>query len=139
VPKHPVISAVVDEGGIVGDEQADKVNHGSPEQALCLFSLEVIQKFRGEGHPIAAGAAGENLTISGLDWDEVKPGSILTIGSIRVEITDYAGPCSKNAHWFVAGRFDRMDVRKHPGQSRVYARVLEGGRITTGDPVTLVD
>ncbi|MFZ0014412.1 MAG: MOSC domain-containing protein [Acidimicrobiia bacterium] len=137
VPKLSVASALVGDRGIVGDEQADRVHHGHPEQALCLFSLEVIESMRAEGHPIAAGSAGENITVSGIDWDEVVPGREMTIGPVRIEITDYATPCSKNAQWFEGGRFNRMRADRYPGQSRVYARVLEGGPIATGDPVAL--
>ncbi|MFP3882435.1 MAG: MOSC domain-containing protein [Actinomycetota bacterium] len=137
VPKLAVDSAVVDATGVVGDEQADKVHHGSPDQALCLYSLEVIETLRSEGHSIAPGAAGENITVSGLDWQQVVPGSRMKIGPVEVEITYYATPCTKNAQWFKDGKFNRMHASKHPGESRVYARVLEGGPVATGDPVEL--
>lgn len=139
VPKLAVDSAVVDASGVVGDEQADKVHHGSPDQALCLYSLEVIETLRSEGHSIAPGSAGENITVSGLDWQRVVPGTRMNIGPVEIEVTYYATPCAKNAQWFKEGRFNRMHASKHPGESRVYARVLEGGPIATGDPVELFD
>ena len=139
VPKLATDHAIVGNRGIIGDEQADKINHGHPEQALCLFSLEVIEKFRSEGHPIEPGSAGENITVSGLDWSEVVPGRRMTIGSVEVEITDYATPCSKNARWFIDGRYNRMHESRHPGESRVYARVLTEGLVRTGDTVELAD
>ena len=139
VPKRPIDEAVINERGLIGDEQADTVNHGSPEQALCLYSLEVIEGLQREGHPIEPGFAGENLTIAGLDWTEVVPGTRLKIGpAVVAEVTDYAGPCSKNAAWFIDGKFERMLERNHPGESRVYARVLAGGAVKTGDDVELV-
>lgn len=138
VPKLPIETAVVDESGLVGDLQADRVHHSSPDQALCLFSLEVIEAFQAEGHPIAPGSAGENITVSGIDWDEVTPGTRMRIGPVEIEITYYATPCSKNAQWFADGRFNRMHPSKHPGESRVYARVLRGGPIKPGDPIELV-
>lgn len=137
VPKLPVETAVVDETGIVGDIQADQVHHGRPDQALCLFSLEVIERLQAEGHPIGPGSAGENITVSGMDWNLVVPGKRMTVGPVLIEITDYTTPCSKNAQWFKEGRFNRMHVNKHPGESRVYARVVQGGEITTGDTVEL--
>lgn len=138
VPKLPIETAEVAERGIVGDEQADKVHHGSPEQALCLFSLEVIERMQAEGHSIGPGSAGENVTISGIDWEMVVPGRTMLLGPVRIEITHYATPCSKNAQWFSDGNFNRMHASKHQGESRVYARVLDGGRLTTGDQVQLV-
>lgn len=138
-PKLATDHAVVGDRGIIGVEQADKIHHGHPEQALCLFSLEVIEKFRSEGHPIAPGSAGENITVSGVDWSDVVPGRNMTIGPVQVEITGYATPCSKNAQWFIEGRYNRMHESRHPGESRVYARVLTTGAILTSDTVQLVD
>ena len=138
VPKLPVSTVMIGHRGVVGDEQADKVHHGSPDQALCLYSLEVIERFQAMGHPISPGSAGENVTISGLDWGDVTPGREMLLGPVRIEVTHFATPCAKNAQWFTDGNFNRMHSAKHPGESRVYARVLEGGPLETGDPVRLV-
>lgn len=139
VPKLPIENAIVDESGLVGDVQADRVHHGSPDQALCLFSLEVIEDLQAEGHPIEPGSAGENITVSGIDWSLVVPGRRLTVGTAEIEITHHATPCAKNARWFIDRRYNRIHAQKHPGESRVYARVVNGGSIETGDPVELVE
>ena len=141
VPKTAVEQAVVTEDGVIGDSQKHKVDHGGPDRALCLFSLEVIAAFQGEGHPIEPGFAGENITISGLDWASIEPGASLAIGpQVKIEITSYTAPCATNAPWFLDGDFTRMLQGRHPGESRVYARVLKGGAIATGDEVSpLVD
>jgi MOSC domain-containing protein YiiM len=73
VPKLPV-NRRGGPRGVVGDDQADKRHHGHPEQALCVWSLEVIEALRDEGHPIEPGFAGENITVAGLDWTLVVPG-----------------------------------------------------------------
>lgn len=139
VPKTPIPRATIDESGLVGDLQNDQKHHGGPDRALCLFSLEVIEGFQREGHPIEPGYAGENLTISGIDWGYVKPGARLRIGTdLEIEITSYTSPCAKNAEWFIEGDFTRMLQSRHPGESRVYARVLRPGDIETGDVVELL-
>src|SRR3569832_2171795 len=69
VPKLPVWEAKVSEQGLSGDRQRNLKFHGGPDRAVCLYSLELIEHLQAEGHPIDAGAAGENLTLSGLDWD----------------------------------------------------------------------
>ena len=139
MPKLPVESAVIDETGVAGDLQADTVHHGRPSQALCLFSLEVIEKMQAEGHPIAPGYAGENLTISGLDWGALGEGNQIRIGEKTViEITGPATPCQKNSQWFLNGDILRMSESRHPGESRLYAKVISGGPIATGDNVELV-
>ena len=136
VPKTPVDQAVIGERGLTDDRQADMVHHGSPDQALCLYSLEVIEGLRVEGHPIEPGFAGENLTLTGLDWHQIVPGVHITIGAeVEAEVTDYTAPCSKNARWFIDGNFARMSQRLHPGESRVYAKVLKGGVVRSGDEV----
>ena len=58
--------------------------------------------------------------------------------SVVAEVTDYATPCSKNAGWFVDGKFGRMSQTRHPGESRVYAKVIKTGAIAAGDSVELV-
>jgi MOSC domain-containing protein YiiM len=136
VPKLPMGSAEIGLQGVIGDRQSDTEHHGGPERALCLFSVEVIDRFREEGHPIEPGNAGENLTISGLDWGEMVPGSRWRVGpTLEIEITGYTAPCSKNAAWFIDGDFTRMLQSRHPGESRVYARVLVPGVIADGDEV----
>lgn len=125
--------------GLVGDAQNDTKHHGGPDRALCLYSLEVIERLQSEGHPIEPGYAGENVTISGLDWAEVQPGARLRIGhDVEIEVTSYTAPCSNNARWFIDGDFTRMLQSRHPGESRVYARVLQEGEVRAGDEVALV-
>lgn len=140
VPKRALEEARAFIGGLEGDAQADLKHHGGPERALCLFSLDRIEEMAAEGHPIAPGLAGENVTISGLDWSLVVPGARLRLGGeVLVEITSYTAPCFKNAAWFVEGDFNRMNQKTHPGCSRVYARVLEEGLLRSGDAVDLLD
>ena len=137
VPKTAVASVEIGPRGVVGDRQADRRNHGRPMQALCIWSTEIIDALRAEGHPIAPGLAGENITITGLDWPTIRPGTEMRIGELRAEISGYATPCSKNADWFVDRYFNRMAHDEHPGWSRVYAWVLEPGTVGEGDEVTV--
>lgn len=139
VPKLAVPEAEVGELGIAGDGHDDTANHGGPERALCLFSLERIKEMAAEGHPIGPGATGDNVTIRGIDWDAVVPGARLRLGDdVLVEVTRYTTPCKTNQRWFKEGDFNRMHQNLHPGFSRVYARVLQGGIIRPGDAVELV-
>ncbi len=141
VPKLPVMVAEVTELGLVGDGHNEPPHiHGGPERALCLYSLERIEALAAEGHPIFAGAVGENVTVGGLDWDAVVPGARLALGpAVLVEITRYTTPCRTNARWFAGGDFNRMHHNLRPGWSRVYARVITAGVIRPGDAVELLD
>ncbi len=136
VPKHPVPEAHITVRGLSGDRQRSPEIHGGPERAVCLYSLEVIQALQKEGHSIAPGSAGENLTVAGLDWAQLKPGDRLRVGDrVRLEITNYTAPCEHNARWFLGGDYKRISQKHHPGWSRLYARVLVEGLVRTGDPV----
>jgi MOSC domain-containing protein YiiM len=135
VPKHAVDRAEVDWSGIVGDTQAARRHHGRPWQALCLWSTEVIAALQAEGHPIHAGATGENLTVSGLDWDALRPGTLVRVGTVLCELSAWSQPCTKNGRWFADGDSNRIWHEHHPGWSRIYATVLEPGVVRTGDVI----
>ena len=136
LPKTPMPSVTVGWRGVDGDRQATRVHHGRPWQALCLWSNEVIDGFRAQGHPIAPGLAGENITVSGLAWADVRPGVRLQVGGVLCEVSAFALPCFQNQAWFNGGDFDAMHHARGP-VSRVYATVLQPGAITVADAVTL--
>lgn len=136
VPKHAVAATTVSSSGVAGDKQRDLRFHGGPERAVCLFSKEKLDALAAEGHPIAPGTTGENLTLEGLDWDRVGPGDRLTFASgVVLEVTSFTVPCRHIRHSFQDGDFTRLSQKLHPGWSRVYARVLTPGPLHTGDPV----
>ena len=138
VPKLAIREAEVTELGLTGDDQKFPDIHGGPERAVCLFSLERILELQSEGHPIFPGAVGENITVSGIDWNEVTPGQQLQLGDeVLVEITSYTSPCNSIPESFFGGEYQRISQKLHPGYSRVYARVLRPGRIAIGQLVQL--
>ena len=138
VPKRGMFEALVTEAGIDGDKQRDLRFHGGPARAIVLFSLDVVHALQREGHAIAAGTTGENLTVSGIDWTTIVPGSELTIGEVRLRITNYTSPCEKIAFSFVENDYTRISQKLHPGWSRLSARVLAGGLVTIGDAVEIL-
>ncbi len=141
VPKHPVEQAVVTTEGIAGDyqrDQRDQRNHGGPSRALCLFTIEEIHRLQAEGHPIAPGSAGENITLEGLDLATLAPGTRLTLGDeVEIELTSYTTPCDNIAASFVGGDFTRISHKLHPGESRIYARVIRGGTLAPGQVASI--
>ena len=137
VPKAPVFEAFVTTEGVDGDHQYDRRFHGGPDRAVVIFSLDVINALRSEGHPVAAGSTGENLTLSSIDWTALSPGAEVAIGEVRLRITKYASPCYKIAGSFADGDVSRISEKAHPGWSRVCARVISEGLIRIGDPVEL--
>ena len=136
VPKRAVPRGRVTRSGLEGDGHRDSVHHGGPDRALCLFSLEQIEALRAEGHPVEPGALGENVTVAELDWARVQPEDFYRLGEeVLVQITRFTSPCLSIRPAFRDGTHSRVSERRHPGWSRVYARVLVPGEIAAGDPV----
>ena len=140
VPKLAIHEAVVNEHGLIGDQHRFPDTHGGPERALCIFSLERILELQAEGHSIFPGSVGENVTVSGLEWSNLNPGARLALGDeVLAEITRYTSPCNTILASFVDGQYQRISQKLHPGYSRLYARVLRGGRLRVGQTVELLN
>jgi len=138
VPKLAVPRAAITLEGPTTDEQADLKHHGGPERALCLYSLERILELQTEGHPIFPGAAGENITLVGLPWEDVVPGCRIKLGgTVEIEIASFTTPCATIKGFFRDEKPNRISQKHHPGWSRVYARVLREGMVGVGDPVVM--
>lgn len=134
VPKRAVPSIRVTTLGLEGDVQRNRELHGGPERALCLFSLERIRALQAEGHPITPGSIGENVTLEGIDWSAVGPGTCLQLSSdVVVQVTRYTAPCANITASFRDRHYARVSQTRHPGDSRVYARVLREGSLASGD------
>lgn len=139
VPKLPLLEAVIGELGIEGDAVAKPDIHGGPERAVCLFSLERIEALAAEGHPIAPGSTGENITLEGLDWAAVQPGARIRLGSeVELEVTRFTTPCSTIRASFKDRDSNRIHENLHPGWSRAYAKVLSAGTVRPGDSAELL-
>lgn len=129
IAKQPSLTAVeVDLQGIVGDQQADRVNHGGADKAILIipasnYSLHGIENR-------SFGFLGENLTVSGFDETDVGVGDQLQIGSIRLEVSQPRSPCWKLGQ--ING--DQRFVKHYSLSGRVgfYCRVLETGEISPG-------
>jgi MOSC domain-containing protein YiiM len=138
VPKLPVDRATIGLRGLSGDRQKERRHHGRLWQAVSLWSVEVMDRLREEGHQVHPGACGENLALSGIDWSTIRVGSRLRIGpDALIEVTSWAAPCRKIAHCFVDRAFSRIDHDRHPGWARPYAAVLRDGEVRPGDDAVL--
>lgn len=135
VPKRAVAAAELGPLGLAGDAVDHPRIHGGPDRAVCLYSLERILALQEEGHPVFPGALGENVTVVGLDWGTVVPGTRWAVGDAEIEVTKYTTPCNTTGP-FVSGDLKRFHQDHSPGWSRVYARVLRPGRVAPGNAVS---
>jgi MOSC domain-containing protein YiiM len=136
LPKKPIDTASIGWRGIEGDVQSSRVHHGRPWQALCIWSTDAIDSLRAQGHPIAPGFAGDNITISGIPADAFRPGAHFRIGTVRGFFSAYTIPCSKNNEWFQNKNIMAMS-HTQGNFSRIYAMVTHTGTISVGDTCEL--
>ena len=93
VPKRPVEAARITIRGVEGDRQADTTGHGGPHRAVSILGIEAIRRAASEGHPIAPGTTGENLTTEGFDVSLLPAGTRLAIGDeVVLELSMQADP-----------------------------------------------
>lgn len=135
VPKSPVASAAVTASGVVGDRQSTRKYHGRVWQALCLWSADVVADLQAEGHPVFPGACGENLSVTGVDWSALRPGTRLRIGTVLAELSIPTDPCRQIRPFFADAAIRRIDHYRHAGSARWYATVVQPGRVAVGDRV----
>ena len=137
VPKLPIRAATIRFEGVEGDHNRFRTERkgGDPGRAVNLFSLERIEQLKEEGHSIEVGSTGENLTIEGVDWGNLKVGMMLKVGKATLELSGPCVPCSKIGESFIERNFSRIDHDKESGWSRWSARVVEEGTVGVGDSV----
>ena len=128
-PKQEAPSAVLTEDwGIQGDAHAGKWH-----RQVSLLGLEQIEAFRSRGAFVPFGAFGENLVIEGIRTKDLPLGTVLQIGSALLEITQIGKEC----HGHCAIYRETGDcIMPREG---VFAKVLRGGVIRPGDPVSVAD
>jgi MOSC domain-containing protein YiiM len=139
VPKLPIESTWVGPLGLEGDAHHEpEPIHGGPDQAVCIYSVESIERVVRDGHTAFPGAFGENLTLEGIELGSLAAGDRLAIGDdgLVIETTWPAAPCKTQAGWFIGGRFARISQKLHPEDARWYARVISPGKVRSGDGVT---
>ena len=136
VPKYSMDSVKLTTNGVEGDKQRYK-NHGGTERAVVLYSLDKILELQKAGHKIYPGSTGENITIKGLDWDNLQDGDQLEIGNVVIQLTFPAPPCGTIAESFIDSNINQMSHDINPGWARWCASVVNEGNISVGDIVRL--
>ena len=124
---------------LVGDGQADLINHGGIDKAVLAYSADYYPKWRNELRipDMPFGAFGENLTIAGWSEDSVCLGDILRIGTATFEVSQPRQPCWKLARRWRMHELTGLVVSN--GRSGWYLRVLEQGWIAAKTPVELIE
>lgn len=108
--------------GIEGDAHAGKWH-----RQVSLLSYNKIEEFRKRGAEVEDGAFGENLVVEGIDFRALPVGTRLGCSDVVLEITQIGKECHHGCQIF-----QKMGDCIMPREG-VFARVIRGGTIRTGD------
>ena len=134
----PVIAGTL---GLDGDAQADLSVHGGPEKAVYAYPARRYSDWAVAFPDLAprflAGSMGENLTVEGMDEDDICVGDLHAIGGALLQVCQPRQPCFKLALALGEPRLAKHMIRT--GHSGWYYRVLREGPIEAGGSLTLVE
>ena len=120
---------IIENYGLEGDAHA-----GSARQ-VSLLSYEKVEAFKKKTAgkvEIAPGAFGENLLVSGYDLARLPIGTKFRIRDILLEITQIGKTCHAGCE---ISKIMGECIMPHEG---VFARVVNGGTVTSGDEISRV-
>ncbi|QOY38629.2 MOSC domain-containing protein [Anaerobacillus isosaccharinicus] len=137
-PIHENEIILVTDSNLFGDEQADLINHGGPDKAICVYSYDHYSYWEEAlKTPLPLGAFGENFTVHGLTEKDVLIGDVFQIGEAIVQVSQPRQPCYK-----LAKRFNKELlplIISNTGYTGYYLRVLNPGKISLNDSLTFLD
>lgn len=138
--KNPVSGSVaVGPDGLAGDQQYDRRVHGGVEMAVLAYADAHYEVWRDELdlQEMGPGGFGENLTIEGMDEENVCIGDVWAAGEVRLQVSQPRGPCLN-----IARRWDMPDLLQKvidKGWGGWYLRVLTPGTIAVRQPVKRIE
>jgi len=135
--KDPVDGRVAVRGvNLVGDDQADRRVHGGPDKAVYAYAVEDYAWWSHQlGHDLEPGTFGENLTVEGVDLNELVIGTRWRVGTTELEVSQPRQPCFKlGIRMGDAGFVDRFDEAARFG---AYFRIVREGEVGAGDEIEM--
>ena len=119
---------LIEDFGIEGDA------HGGTERQVSLLAAESIKKMEEKGLKVGPGAFAENIVTEGIDLRSLPIGAKLEIGNgVELAITQIGKVCH-----------DRCAIYHQVGEcvmpkEGVFAKVLTGGVIRSGDEIGVIE
>lgn len=131
IPKMPLTECEIGPDGLAGDAH-NHMKHIKPERAVSLQDIEILEQLRTEGYALDPGAAGENLTLSGVRVNGCAAGDRLRFsGGVVLELVAPRKPC------YVLDAIDPRLKDDLVGRCGYMARVVTGGTIRPGETVSV--
>ncbi|MHC4780439.1 MAG: MOSC domain-containing protein [Planctomycetota bacterium] len=121
----------VPKGRLVRDHGLEGDAHAGTSRQVSLLSVKSINKMRAKGLEIEHGMFAENLVVEGLTIEDVEVGRVLHLPSgAALEVTTIGKTCHSRCQIFKT-----MGDCVMPREG-FFARVLEGGDVHPGDPLS---
>ena len=123
------------EGIFIEDYGLERDAHAAAGIArqVSLLAEESIEKMQGHGLELKPGDFAENLTVEGMELFSLPVGTRLRVGrGVVLEISQIGKTCHSGC-----AIFQSVGACIMPKEG-VFARVIRGGRIRTGDPVAIM-
>ncbi len=123
--------------GLVSDQVADTVNHGSLGQAVSCHPLAHYTYWNGiyelttPERMLGAGSVGENWTLAEATEADVCIGDTYAVGTARVQVSGPRYPCTKQERKVGLPGF--LKRTKETLRTGFYLRVLTPGVVQAGD------
>jgi len=135
--KKPVSQALfLNKLGFDGDGVGNLKNHGGPDKAVCVYSLDHYPYWEKTlGIKLTPAAFGENLSISNLKEKDICIGDVFQLGTALVQVSQPRQPCSTLAVRY--GRSDFVKLVVNFGRTGFYFRVLKEGTVEPGTSLIL--
>lgn len=134
--KQPVNGPVaLGKTNLAGDGQANLAVHGGAHKAVYVYSHDHYAWWSETlgRNDLSFGQFGENLTILGLDEDDIAIGDRLLVGTALTAVTGPRIPCAMLGIKFNNKMMPRLFTEAaRPG---FYLRVIETGVVEAGQPV----
>lgn len=118
---------VIESFGLEGDA------HAGSQREVSLLSWDAVEAFKKTGADVSEGDFGENLLVQGFDFKTFPVGTRFRAGQVQFEIIQIGKKCHSSCT--VTQRTGRCIM---PSEG-VFAHVLEGGVISEGDQLELVE
>jgi MOSC domain-containing protein YiiM len=140
IEKHRVTTPVrVCELGILGDEQADRENHGGPDKAVLAYCADHYAIWQQElkRPEFLPGAVGENLEITGESEPGICIGDSFRAGEVVFQVSQPRQPCWKPALLNNVPELTKLMALS--GRTGWYLRVLKEGLLDAPCEIELLD
>lgn len=138
--KQSIASAMLHFNDFEGNAQADLVNHGGPDKAVCVYP-QVHYPFWETmlGKSLSPGAFSENFTLAGDDALETNVciGDIWQVGEAIVQVAGPRMPCRKLAARLGNKRVIEWCTGK--GYTGYYLRVLQESLVSAGATIRVLE